>query len=33
MRVYVQDCFILHLFIDDEKAYPPNFTSQRLFVN
>ncbi len=27
MRVGVQDYFILHLFIDDEKIYFPNFTS------
>ncbi len=27
MRFCVQDYFILHLFIDDEKIYPPNFRS------
>ncbi len=28
IRVCVRDYFILHLFINDEKIYPPNFTSK-----
>ncbi len=27
MRVCVRDYFILYLFINGEKIYPPNFTS------
>ncbi len=33
MRVCVQDYFILHLFITDEKIYPPNVTSFNVYLS
>ncbi len=33
MRVCIQDYFILRLFIDAEKIYPPNFLNVYLLIN